>query len=322
MSVELPGGKRFAFTIIDDTDVATTENVRPIYQLLEELGMRTTKTVWSEACPEGSDLFSGSETLEDPGYRAFVVDLQRRGFEIAWHGATMESSDRERTLDGLDRFRDTFGADPRVYANHAYNRENLYWGEARIDDPILRGVYRRFNGRPPGYYQGHVEGSRYFWGDVCHDRIEYVRNLTFRTVNLLEVNPSIPYHDPTRPHVRWWFSAADADDCHAFNELLSRDALDGLADRGGVCIVATHLGKGYVRNGEVHPRTRAVLERLARRDGWFPPVGELLDFLRAQRSSSTLPRREWARLQWRWAFDLAARKWERSKKRRKRRGRG
>jgi hypothetical protein len=41
---EFPGGKCFAFTIFDDTDVATVENIRPIYLLLEDLGMRTTKT--------------------------------------------------------------------------------------------------------------------------------------------------------------------------------------------------------------------------------------------------------------------------------------
>src|SRR6185436_5946929 len=49
-----PGGARFAFTVMDDTDVATVENIRPIYRLFESLGMRTTKTVWPVACPEGS----------------------------------------------------------------------------------------------------------------------------------------------------------------------------------------------------------------------------------------------------------------------------
>ena len=84
-----PGGKRFAFTIIDDTDVATVENLKPIYDLLYECGMRTTKTVWPVRCLEGSKVFGSSQTLEDDDYRAFILDLQRRGFEITWHGATM-----------------------------------------------------------------------------------------------------------------------------------------------------------------------------------------------------------------------------------------
>ena len=70
---EFPGGKRFAFTVVDDTDVATVAGVKPVYDLLDSLGMRVTKTVWPVACPEGSKNFSSSETLEDPDYLAWVV---------------------------------------------------------------------------------------------------------------------------------------------------------------------------------------------------------------------------------------------------------
>ena len=50
---EFPGNKRFAFTIIDDTDDGTVANLTPVYRLLEELGMGATKTVWPMPCPEG-----------------------------------------------------------------------------------------------------------------------------------------------------------------------------------------------------------------------------------------------------------------------------
>src|SRR5687768_8796569 len=123
--LSFPDGHRFAFTIIDDTDVATVENVGPVYRLLAELGMRTTKTVWPVPCPEGSRNFGTSQTLDDPAYLAFVLDLAKQGFEIAYHGATMESSKRARTQRALDRFVELFGASPRVYANHSFNRENL-----------------------------------------------------------------------------------------------------------------------------------------------------------------------------------------------------
>ena len=162
-----PGGKRFAFTIIDDTDVATVANIRPVYRLLEDLGMRVTKTVWPLSCPEGSKNFQSSETLEDPDYCAFVVDLQQRGFEVTWHGATMESSTRERTVRALEGFRKVFGTYPRVHVNHAYNRENLYWGASRIDVRLLKGVYGRLDEVPPNHYLGHVEGSPFWWGDLC-----------------------------------------------------------------------------------------------------------------------------------------------------------
>ena len=302
-----PGGKRFAFTIIDDTDVATVENVRPVYRLLEELGMLATKTVWPVGCPEGSKNFSSSETLEDPEYRDFTVDLQRRGFEIASHGATMESSDRQRTLAGLEQFESAFGRFPRVHANHAYNRENLYWGRHRLDDPLLRRAYARTNGQPEGHYLGHVEGSPYWWGDLCVNHIEYVRNLTFEEVNLDRINPSMPYHDPSRPLVRYWFSASDAEDEYEFKRLYTRERLDRLEQDGGFSILATHLGKGFVRDGEVEPDTGRLFEEISERNGWFPTVAQLLDFLRDARGSDQLPRIEWRRMQWRWARDLVLR---------------
>lgn len=307
--LEYPGGKRFAFTIIDDTDVATVENVEPVYSLLEELGLRITKTVWPLDCPEGSRDFGTSQTLEDPDYRRFVVDLQARGFEIASHGATMESSVRERTLLGFERLRETFGHYPRIHANHAFNRENLYWGGERIDQPIVKSVYNRFNAAPVGHYLGHVRGSAYWWGDFCVRNVEYVRNLTFGTINLARVNPSMPYYDPGRPFVRWWFSAADAEDCADFNELLRPENQERLEREGGFCVVATHLGKRFSSNGEVDPVTRGQLEMLAARPGWFPTLGELLDWLRARRTADTLPAGEWRAMQWRWARDLLRRKW-------------
>jgi hypothetical protein len=301
-----PGGKRFAFTIIDDTDVATVENVGPLYALLERLGMRTTKTVWTMACPEGSKNFSTSETLEDAAYREFVLHLQRRGFEIASHGATMESSSRERTAAGLERFRAVLGGFPRVHANHAGNCENLYWGPDRVDDPLLRQALRSLSGST--YYKGHVEGTAHWWGDLCARHVEYVRNLTFAEINLLRVNPSMPYRDPSRPLVQWWFSATDAEDADAFCRLLSTARQDRLEREGGVCIVATHCGKGYVRDGSVVPGVQERLETLARRGGWFPPVGELLDWMRAHRKDELLPAAEWRRMQWIWARDLVLRK--------------
>ncbi len=318
---EYPGGKRFAFTIIDDTDVGTVENLLPVYRLLEELGMRVTKTVWPMSCPEGSQNFSSSQTLEDAEYGDFVLDLQKRGFEIAWHCATMESSKRERTRAGLERFREMFGGYPRVHANHAFNRENLYWGAERIDDLLIKTLYGRLNRTPKDYYLGHVEGSPYWWGDLCSRHVDYVRNLTFHEINLANVNPSMPYRDPSRPLVRWWYSATDAEDCTEFSELIQPGRVDQLEKEGGFCIVATHLGKGFAKDGIVDDLTRQRLELLSGRPGWFPTVVELLDWLREASGTEELPRREWKRMQRRWARDLMVRQWN-QRRRRRTQGRG
>jgi len=44
MKIAWPNGKRFAFTIVDDTDWAAVERVKPVYDLLARLGLKTTKT--------------------------------------------------------------------------------------------------------------------------------------------------------------------------------------------------------------------------------------------------------------------------------------
>jgi hypothetical protein len=303
-----PGGARFAFTIIDDTDVATRENVEPVYRLLRDLGMGATKTVWPLDCPEGSGNFWLSETLEDSHYLEFAKDLVEWGFELGWHGATMESSRRERTVRGLERFREVFGHLPDVFANHSANREGLYWGGHRVDDPLLRRLYERVTGRDRDEFSGHVEGSPYWWGDLALEHFRYGRNLTFNDINTLKLNPSMPYRDPRRPLVPRWFSATDAEGVDEFNHLLRTENQERLEAEGGVCIVATHLGKGFAPDGRLNPTTRRRLEALARRPGWFPGTGELLRWLESRRDTAEIPAGEWWRMQWRWAWDLLSRR--------------
>jgi hypothetical protein len=281
LRVEWPEGKRFAFTIVDDTEASTVENTKPVYDLLESCGIRTTKTVWPLGFSR-KPLYGGG-TLEDPDYRAWVLELQAAGFEIALHGATDHSSTREETRRALDLFREVVGHDPRLHANHFGQAENIYWGEARLDG-LPRLVYRAANAvlRRHARYFGHVEGSEYFWGDLCHDRIEYVRNFSFPRLNTLRADPLMPYHDPRRPYVRFWFSASETPGLDSFCALLAAEEQDRLVEEGGACIAYTHFGFGFAESGRPHPRFARVVERLAGLPGWFVPASTLLDYLRSQ----------------------------------------
>jgi hypothetical protein len=135
----------------------------------------------------------------------------------------------------------------------------------------------------------------------------YVRNLTFASLNVARVNPSMPYHDPARPLVQRWFSATDAEDADAFVTLLDGKNVDALERDGGFTVIATHFGKGYAPDGAVRADVAQRLRDVARRSGWFPTVSELLDWLAETRGVRTLPAREWRAMQWRWARDLLAR---------------
>jgi len=307
--LRFPDGKRFAFTILDDTDYATVENIKPIYDLLTELGLRTTKTVWVFPAEEEPNPFRSSQTLADPAYLAWVRDLQRRGFEIAFHGASMLSSERPRTIAALERFRELLGAYPTIHVNHSLNRENLYWGLDRLDSPLLRTLMRLRATHPHDYFQGHRPGSPYYWGDICQQRITYVRSFTFREINLLRVMRCPLYHDPRRPAVPYWFVASDGADWARFNRLLRPESQERSERQGGVCIVYTHFGeRGFVEGGRVNPETRALLTALARRPGWFVPVTVLLDHLRACQRSFTLSCGERFRMEARWMMSSFANK--------------
>jgi hypothetical protein len=204
-AIKWPEGKCFAFTIVDDTDCSTVENTKPIYDLLAENGLRTTKTVWPLTRREGA--ITGGDSLENSYYRDWVLDLKNAGFEIAMHGVADESSCRERIAAGFKYFREAIDEDPSIYTNHAGQTEGVYWGGARFDPPV-RWAYefmRRKHSREA--FAGIDLDSPYFWGDFCQ-RLKYVRNLVFTDINTLKMDPLMPYHDPSRPYVRSWFGSA------------------------------------------------------------------------------------------------------------------
>lgn len=281
MGVEWPAGKAFAFTVVDDTDEATLANVRPVYDLLTELGMRTTKTVWPLA-PTAAPRYGG-QSLEDDDYRAWVLELRDRGFEIALHGTTDHPSTRLRIEEGLAYYREVIGSDPRIHVNHDGQTEGIYWGEARLDQPA-RSLYRLANrvARQDRRHYGHVPDSPYFWGDLCRQRIEYVRNFVFSDINTLKQDPMMPYHDRRRPYVRYWFSGSNGAEIGPYLSLLSEANQDRLVAEGGACIVYTHFALGFVEDGRLNPRFESLMRRLAGMPGWFVPASTLLDHLRGR----------------------------------------
>jgi hypothetical protein len=297
-----PDNKQFAFTILDDTDLSTVENVRPVYRLLTELGMRTTKSVWPLASVR--DGRQGGSSLQEDDYLKFVLDLKERGFEISLHNVRNHDSMREITKQGLEEFRKLVGRYPRVHANHSTNRDNIYWGAARFNR--LRLLYTAGTAvHGKHIFEGHNPATPFFWGDLCRGTVDYVRNFVFREINLDRINPTMPYHDQARPFVNYWFSSCRGGNAASFCETLSESNQDRLEAEGGVCIMYAHFACGFVRDGIVHARTEELLRRLAARNGWFVPVSTLLDFLRMERFATSIPAPELASMEHRWAYDKA-----------------
>jgi hypothetical protein len=296
-----PDGKTFAFTIIDDTDQAKLASTREVYEFLHSLGLRTTKTVWvtQPHGPLGRPQDAG-DTLANDEYAQYMVDLQRRGFEIALHNVSSQESRRQSIHDGLERFREVVGCYPKINVHHEKNAENLYFDFAqRGYRPELfrtRALRRLHHSLQPkglpakcgsGQCHGEDPGSEYFWGDLCRERISYVRtNVFYRDINTLGCNPNLPYVADSTPFVNAWFDSSNGQDAATFNAILCDHQIRRLRQSEGCSILYTHFGKGFVTenggqlklNADTKSRLRAVA---GDSNGWYAPVGEVLDRLRA-----------------------------------------
>jgi hypothetical protein len=298
-----PNGHKFAFTVVDDTDFASVDNVAPVYALLAELGMRTTKTAWMFR-GEGPPV-DGGATCEEPEYRDWLIKLQQQGFEIAFHNAAPCTSRRELTSLALAKFHELFGPAPVLFCNHVSNRENLYWGDARLS-AWRRLVYNwATRGKRRNTSRGHLEGDPLFWGDLCQEHVRYVRSFVFDNLDALTLCPELPYHDRTRPYVNFWFTSADGGTLERFLARFTVQRLQRLEQTGGLCIAYVHFAEGFAENGRAQREFRKRLEFLASLDGWFVPASVALDHLRqgASTEERTISPERLHRLERRWLVE-------------------
>jgi hypothetical protein len=294
-----PGNKRFAFTILDDTDYASVGNVEPVYRFLADIGIFTTKTVWPLSTSREQPV--GGASLAENDYLELVRWMKKAGFEIALHGVRNQTSSRDVVKKGLETFRELLGSYPRTHCNHFANLDNLYWGPERFSTALPRmgfALAKRFGLR--GDFQGHLESSQYFWGDLCRERISYVRNLVFQEINLERINPTLPYSNPRQPFVNYWFSSSFGDKLNSFCRMLREENQDRLEEEEGVCIMYTHFGLHFYENGELNQEFVRLMRRLAQKNGWFVPVATLLDHLLSRNKNPTISRSELNRLERRW----------------------
>ena len=272
-----PSGAEFAFTILDDTDDTTVANARPVYDLLNELGFHTTKTVWTfDTPPENRGPYFAGETLSSPEYLKWVHELAANDFEIAFHNATMGSSLRQDTIKALDLLKNEFGQSVRLHCNHGQNRENLHWGADRYSSYIIRkalSFMTKFRSYPE--FEGNDPESPYYWSDVADERLSYMRAFTFRQLNGAKFPPGRPYQDPAKQKNTLFFNTTDAPDVLAFNKLVNPSSIDKLRKQNGWAIVTTHLGKGFYWDNKLDPEFKENMEYLASLPGWFVPASQL-----------------------------------------------
>jgi hypothetical protein len=296
-TIEWPQGKSFAFTIFDDPDLDTVENVATVYSFLHDIGFLTTKAVWPIRGKNTPKV--GGATCEDEQYLKHILHLNDQGFEIALHNVTYHTSTREETTHGLEVFNRLFGHYPHSMANHSGCNEGIYWGNSRLSG-LQRIVYEALHLGRQNVHDGHIETSSLFWGDLCRQSIKYVRNFVFGDINTLKACPAMPYHDPARPYVNYWFAASEGPSIDSFNTTICERNQDRLVSEGGACIMYTHFGLGFLENGNINKRFKVLMERISRMNGWFVPVRTLLDHILSTRGPHRISIRERNRLERKW----------------------
>lgn len=299
--VPWPNNKKFAFTIFDDTDRANLSDNQLVYQCLDELGFKTTKSVWiSKGNHKTND---GGVSCDDQMYTDWLLEIKKKGFEIGYHNTTYHSSYREEIENGLKKFIKTFDQFPKVMANHSANKENIYWGSHRLSGSrkIIYNILTRF--KKNRYYEGQDISSPYFWGDLCKEHVTYVRNFVFSDINTLKCCPFMPYQDLSKPYVNYWFASSEGNNAEIFKKCISNENQDRLEAEGGACIMYTHFADGFCQNGKLSDKFKKQMDRLSKKNGWFVPVTTLLDFLKKHNKMQNISPKQRRALEWKWLFD-------------------
>lgn len=294
--INWPEGKSFAFTIIDDTDNAFVDNIKPIYDYLNSIQLKTTKTVW--VYPP-RDQYSGA-CLQDEDYLKFIKNLHEQGFEIELHNVGSGEFSRDEIIEGVEKFNSLLGYYPKIHINHSRNPDNIYWGYKRFVPPLSWISKLVFSKRK---YEGEDENSPHFWGDVVTKHIKYTRNHVFNGSNTQRYDDIMPYRVKKKKHSSYWFSSSDGETVEEFNFFLSNENIDKLESQGGYCIMYMHFAAGFLdKNGELNPQFKTTLDYLTSKNGWFVPTGQLLDHLLKQRPEKSASYWSLLRLDMKWVF--------------------
>lgn len=235
------------FCITDDTDAATFEQVKAVYDFLSSHYFLTSKTVWpfipSDKCgipPTPQSTLRGI-TLQDKKYLEYCKMLHSKGYEICLHGASAGNNLRESTISAFAFLRNEIGHSD-TFICHSKNADNIYWNERITSlfpfNYLLKLVSKYECG-------GEILTSPYFWGDLCHGNINQIRLYRTRCINTLKINPSMPYHCPVRPFVNAWFSATK----RSLSDCAQKEEQEKLVEENGLTVLYQYLHRYASQNG-------------------------------------------------------------------------
>jgi hypothetical protein len=252
---------RAGLCITDDTDAATFEQIKTVYDFLARRRFLTTKTVWpflpSDKCgiPPTPDSTLRGVTLQHAPYLHYCRMLTSLGFEICLHGASAGNNLRESTIKAFDFLNREFGPSD-TYICHSKNADNIYWNENVTSIAPFRRLLKLVSGFS---CSGEIAESPYFWGDICHAEINQIRLYRTRCVNTLKSNPSMPYFSPDKPFVNGWFSATK----RSLAYCAAQKSQERLTGENGLTVLYQYLHRYAGPDGKtLNPRFMESIESL------------------------------------------------------------
>lgn len=282
ISIEsLPYSYKFAFTITDDPDNGWFEQKKVVFDFLDSLDLKISIGVWMYKNFTGSaddDPFDQGIALDNNEYLEYIKTKKENGHTLFLHTITGGNDNSNVIRKGFEDYNKIFGEYPNHWINHFSNYDNIYWGEKRINWPLLRLVYKLFKKKK---FYGDNENSQYYWGDLCKKHITFVRSFGTNNINTQKANPSMPYHDPNKESVKYWYGCSDGYDCNKFNDILSEENVNQLINENGICILYTHFASAFVdTNNKLNPVSKQRLRYISQQEGgWFVPPETILNRL-------------------------------------------
>lgn len=274
----LPLSYRAGIAIADDPDNGTFKAFRKVYDFLLDLRFPTTRAMWVYP----NEQKTGIPNLDARFYAPLLTEkkcldycrkLHEHGFEICLHGASSGNNPREKTIEALHYLENNISG-CTSYICHSKNAENLYWDTKVAHLKILQYLLGLYTSN---HCFGEISCSPYFWGDVCREKIKYIRLFRTRSLNTLAFNPSMPYHIFDKPYVNFWYSATKG----YIPNLFKPENLEKLCEENGLGILYQYLHKYVDSSNEINPAVKEGLIRVAEHSKIIiKPVSWMLDRLK------------------------------------------
>jgi len=140
-------GPQGAFTLVltNDPDHGKTRDYRRVFDALNRLRLKVTTAVFCTMEDDGSELAhhchrGETHSLADRTYRDLMLELHEQGHEIAFHGYSQVSNTREKFIEGLEIFKETFGHYPFTYVEHGGNPTIHGLGMCKRESLAMEGL--------------------------------------------------------------------------------------------------------------------------------------------------------------------------------------